>query len=134
MTYFAFWLILIFLINQFVGKIRLKKILTITLLSLSGLLSLGKILIGSLSDNIYSWKMEIEIGKLENWKIGNRIQVYLGGANQARLLQVSSRNGKRIKNERRAMAKNHRPNQPNRFYAFSKRLGSQASIYITYSA
>tara|TARA_B100000963_G_C22285343_1_gene519006 strand:- start:119 stop:583 length:465 start_codon:yes stop_codon:yes gene_type:complete len=81
LTYFSFWLILIFLINQFVATIRLKKIMTIILLSLSGLLSLGLILIGSLSDNIYSWKMEFEIEKMETgykfiWEEQKRPEFY----------------------------------------------------------
>ena len=65
LTYFTFWLILTFAINQFVEKIKLNKAISISLLSLSGLFAVCMILIGSLSDNIYTWDMEFEINELE---------------------------------------------------------------------
>jgi hypothetical protein len=65
LTYFAFWLTLIFLLNQFVIKIKLKKAMTIILISLSGLLLAIMIFFGCLSDNVYSWNRNFEIKILE---------------------------------------------------------------------
>jgi hypothetical protein len=65
LTYFTFWLTLTFLVNQYILKIRLSKVLTITLVSISGILLTGMIFIGSLSDNIYTWNRDFEIRKLE---------------------------------------------------------------------
>ena len=65
LTYFAFWLILIFLINNFLIKIRLNKVLTIILLSFSGLLSAGMILIGINSDNVYMYRRDFDVKILE---------------------------------------------------------------------
>lgn len=65
LTYFVFWLIIIFVVNRFLVKINLNKAVTITLLSFSGLLFTGMIVIGSFSDNIYTWKRSFDIKVLE---------------------------------------------------------------------
>ncbi|HOY38863.1 MAG: hypothetical protein KBB11_04470 [Bacteroidales bacterium] len=65
LTYFSFWLTLTFLVNKFLIKIRLNKTLTIILLSLSGILLVGAIFIGSLSDNIYTWNRNFKFIKLD---------------------------------------------------------------------
>jgi hypothetical protein len=66
LTYFTSWLILTFIVHQFVIKIRLNKTLTIILLTVAGLLTAGMILIGSNPDNIYTYERDFEIEKLES--------------------------------------------------------------------
>ena len=56
LAYFAFWFLLIFMIDRFLTRIRIHKILTIALLTLSGLFISGAILIASNSDNIFHTK------------------------------------------------------------------------------
>lgn len=65
LTYFAFWHILIFIINQFVVKIKPNKIFTIFILIISGFLSAVMILFGSNPDNIYTFRMGFESEILE---------------------------------------------------------------------
>lgn len=66
LTHLTFWFFLTFIVHRLIIKIRLNKILMITLLSISGLFAIGIILIGSNSDNIYTFKREFEIKKLES--------------------------------------------------------------------
>lgn len=66
LTYLTFWFFITFIVHRLIIKIRLNKILMIILLSISGLFAIGIILIGSNSDNIYTFKREFEIKKLES--------------------------------------------------------------------
>lgn len=69
LVYFAFWLVLIFFINKYVLKIKMKKLITITLLSVAGILLAFMIWIASNSDNIYTLKRSFEIEtKDTGWK------------------------------------------------------------------
>jgi len=66
LTYFAFWGTLTFITHKFIREVRLTKTVTIVLLSLSGLLTVGLILIGSNPDNIYTLNRGFEIGVLDS--------------------------------------------------------------------
>ena len=58
--YFIFWFLVIFLFNKYIKQINIRKRIVIVLLSISGLLALGMILIASLPDNIFKIKKDFE--------------------------------------------------------------------------
>ena len=60
-TYFAFWFIVIFIINRIISKIKINKIVTLLLLSISGILTAGLILIAANSTNLYYLKRPFDI-------------------------------------------------------------------------
>ncbi len=66
LSYFAFWSILTLIVNRFIIEIKLNKILTIFLLTVAGLLSVGMIFIGSNPDNIYTINRDFEIEILDS--------------------------------------------------------------------
>ncbi|MEO8150862.1 MAG: hypothetical protein ABI723_24730 [Bacteroidia bacterium] len=73
LTYFAFWFITIYCINRFFKVINVHIILTILLLSLTGLILTGSVFIASNSDNLFyfkrPWDMEImETGYKFTWQ------------------------------------------------------------------
>ncbi|WP_461630708.1 hypothetical protein [Labilibaculum euxinus] len=61
LIHFTFWFIVVMLINRFLIKIRLNKIITIFLLTISGLFTSGLILIASDSNNIFKVKRQFDI-------------------------------------------------------------------------
>lgn len=66
LTYFTFWFLMTYFTTKFFKEVKVPKILTITLLSLSGLLSLFLILMAINPDNIWTATREYEMEKLES--------------------------------------------------------------------
>ena len=65
LTYFLFWLTLIFCVDCFLTKINPHKILTTILWTLTGLIIIGGSLIASNRDNIFYVKRPFEIETME---------------------------------------------------------------------
>jgi len=61
LVYFFFWLCIVFLINRFLVKIRIPKLILIPTFIISGLICLGGLLIGSMSEHIYKPKRDFDI-------------------------------------------------------------------------
>ncbi|MDN5201008.1 hypothetical protein QQ008_06540 [Fulvivirgaceae bacterium BMA10] len=65
LTYFMFWFLLVFCINRLLIKIRIHKILTILLLTLTGLIMIGTTIIFSMPEHVYKSTRDFEITVLE---------------------------------------------------------------------
>ena len=77
LIYFSFWFLLIFIINRYITKINVPKILTVTLLSLTGLVLVITIVIASMPDQIIKakrdWDMQVMVtGYKLAWKHQDR--------------------------------------------------------------
>lgn len=66
LIYFLFWLLIVFLVDRFIVKIRLNRVATIVMQSIGGLFMLGLILIGANSDNLYYLKRPYDIEILDS--------------------------------------------------------------------
>ncbi|MBP0613959.1 hypothetical protein J8J42_13040 [Chryseobacterium sp. cx-311] len=81
LTYFLFWLALVFCIDRFLTKIIPHKILTITLWTLTGLVIIGSGLIASNPDNIFYVKRPFDMETMETgykfiWQYTERPDYY----------------------------------------------------------
>lgn len=65
LTYFLFWLALVFSINRFLAKINPHKIFTIVLWALTGLVVIGATFIASNSNNLFYVKRPFDIDVME---------------------------------------------------------------------
>ena len=65
LTYFTFWFLIIFLMTKVFKELKVPHILTFTLLSIAGLISLFLVLMAINPDNIWTTKREYEMEKLE---------------------------------------------------------------------
>lgn len=61
LIYLIFWFLLIFCIDSFLTKIRIHKILTISLSILSGLILTGTIMIAIMPEHVYKPKRDFDI-------------------------------------------------------------------------
>lgn len=73
MSFFLFWFLIVYICNQYIVKIKIPKIVTILMLSITSLICLGVLLIGSMPDNIYKTKRDFDIEVLTtgyklNWQ------------------------------------------------------------------
>ncbi len=61
LIYLIFWFLLIFCIDRFLTKIRIHKILTISLSILSGLILTGTIMIAIMPEHVYKAKRDFDL-------------------------------------------------------------------------
>ena len=66
LVYFLFWFAVIWLTNRFIVKIRINKIVTIILLTITGLISFALLRIGADSTNLYYLKRPYDIEVLDS--------------------------------------------------------------------
>jgi len=75
--YFLFWLLIIYIIQKFIAKIRIHKIVLISLYLVAGVMATGMLLIGTISDNSAYLKRDFDIVVLTSgyrffWEDGKR--------------------------------------------------------------
>jgi hypothetical protein len=63
-VYFLFWFAVIWIVDRFVVRIKINRTVTIVLLAVTGLISLGLIKIGADSTNVYFVKRPYDIDVL----------------------------------------------------------------------
>lgn len=61
LVYFLFWSVLIFSINRHIIVIKIPKMVTILLLTVTGLIVIGAIWIGTMPEHIYKTKRDFDI-------------------------------------------------------------------------
>ena len=66
LTYFLLWFIVILIVERFVVRIRLNRIVTVFMQTIAGVLVLALILIGSNSTNLYYIKRPYDIEVLDS--------------------------------------------------------------------
>ncbi len=60
-VYFLFWFSIVFVIKRFVINMKIPKIITIIFFVITGLICLGGLLIGSMSEHIYKTNRDFDI-------------------------------------------------------------------------
>lgn len=63
-VYFLFWMLIVFCVNNYLIKIKLPKLITVLLISISVLIVLFSLWIASMPEHIYKLKRDFEIDKI----------------------------------------------------------------------